>query len=287
VTYDIRHTITLVNDGTGTATRILLWVVVLRDIAPYQEVLSMEMVPLEYETVTDEYDNLYALFEFNDVASGESVAVELQHRVAINELDFDLGDCEGAVPSMFVDPELHVESDAKQVVALAEELAEGRATACDKVRAFYNYVGDKVSYTGYDPADRGALLTLESLTGDCTDFADLLIALSRAAGIPARLIGGVTCCTYGGCAEGDIKHDWLEVYLPGTGWVPMDPAWGRFPTDRETYFAGMTPDHIVVTLGQNRATLEGYRYYYFEYWWEAESTEVLGQEEWRIVRVGE
>lgn len=285
VEYDVWQTVTLSNDGAGDATRILLRVALVRDLAPYQEVTSLDVAPGVYDTTTDEYGNVYAEFEFEDVAPGAEVTAELSYRVVVNGVDLEIGACEGTLPGEFVDAELYVESDARPIVALAEELGGGAATVCDEVRAFYDYVGDEVSYTGYNPDSMGALAVLDSMGGDCTDFADLMIALSRAAGVPARFVEGVTCCTDGEYVEGDTKHDWLEVYLPGTGWAPMDPTWGRFAAKRETYFAGMTPDHIVVTVGRNLSALEGYHYYYYEYWWEDESTDVSSREEWGIVRV--
>ena len=284
VEYGVEQTVTLVNGRPGTTTNIRLRVALLRDIEPYQVVTSTEITPYDFETITDDYGNEYAEFEFTDVAPGGKVAVKLRYEVAVNELDFDLGSCEGPLPDMFVDPERYIESDAEQIVALAEKLAQGKTTACEKVRAFYDHVGDMAdeSYAGFDPDDNGALATLENGAGDCTDFADLLVALSRAAGVPARFIEGVTCCTNGDYIEGKIKHDWLEMYLPGTGWVPMDPTLGAKRSVRDTYFAGITPDHVVVTQGRNPSV-----HHYFRYWGDAEGIEVSNRENWRVVRLNE
>jgi transglutaminase-like putative cysteine protease len=206
VEYGVEQSVTLVNERPGVITDIVLRVALLRDIEPYQEVLSTEITPHGFESITDEYGNEYADFEFADVAPGGKVAVKMRYRVQVNKLDFDLGNCEGPLLDRFVDPERYIESDAGQIVALSEELGEGKITACETAEAFYNYVGDNLSHTGYDPGNKGALATLEDLGGDCTDFADLLIALNRAAGTPARFIEGVTCCTNG---------DYIEALLSG------------------------------------------------------------------------
>lgn len=293
VDYDVAQTLTVLNQGPGTAAKVLLWVAMVRSVEPYQEVISTAVTPEEYEVTTDEHGNVYALFEFRDVSSQGSERIELRYRVAVSELRFDLGSCEGLLPDTFISPVPYIESDAEPVVTLAGTLAEGKGTACEKVRAFYDYVGDNVSHTGYDPESKGALAALQSLTGDCTDYADLTIALSRAAGVPARFLEGLTCCTGGTYAPGDVKHDWLEVYLPGTGWVPVDPTWGRSPSDRDTYFAGITPDHVIVTRGRNPAPLAGYHYFYYQYWWGATATdgstdgEVSVESEWRVVEADE
>jgi hypothetical protein len=292
VEYNVRHSVTLVNNGPGIATHILLQVSLVRDIEPYQKVVSMEIMPQGFETITDEYDNVYAEFEFANVASGEKLNIEIYYKVAVNALDFNISKCDCSLPAIFIDPELNIESDAEQIISLANELAKSKVTACEEVKALYNYVGDNVSYTtNPEETDEGALLTLEDLAGDCTDFVDLLLALSRSAGIPARFIEGVNCCTNGDYIETAIKHAWLEIYLPCAGWVPMDPTWGRYQMDRETYFAGITPDHIIVSKGRNPSifadTPGSGHYFHYTWWWGAESTEVSFQEEWEVVKVEE
>jgi transglutaminase-like putative cysteine protease len=285
--YDVEQNTTLVNDGPGTATRLLLWVALIADVAPYQRALSMEITPQDYEPVTDEYGNSYARFEFHNLGPEEEIAVRIRYQVEVNRLDFDLGDCQGPLPAESTQPERYLESDAEPIVTLAKELEQGKATACEEVEAYYDYVADNVYYSGYDPGDNGALYTLEELEGDCTDFADLLIALSRAGGIPARFLEGVTCCTDGDQSPDDIKHDRLEVYLPESGWVPMDPTWGRTPEKREMYLAGTTPDFVVVTRGRNLSLLDGYHYLYYQWWWDEVPTEISSEEQWRIERVRE
>jgi len=60
--------------------------------------------------------------------------------------------------------------------------------------------------------------------GKCTDIHSVFVALCRAAGVPAREIFGVRI---GKKEMQDIsswQHCWAEFYLPGYGWVPVDPA---------------------------------------------------------------
>lgn len=75
-----------------------------------------------------------------------------------------------------------------------------------------------------------------------------MIALCRVAGIPARFVEGVIYKP-GTTQQIDPRHDWLEVYLPGIGWVPVDPTWGRFKDKRDQYFAGADSQQIIVTTG--------------------------------------
>lgn len=68
--------------------------------------------------------------------------------------------------------------------------------------------------------------TLQDLKGGgkCADISAVFVTLARAAGIPARDVYGLRMADP---KTGEITgnyHCWAEFYLPGTGWVPADPA---------------------------------------------------------------
>jgi len=189
----------------------------------------------------------------------------------------------GEIPDTFLEPYINVESDHEQIQALADELAQDQTNPCQTLEALYDYVREHITYTRYEAGDRGAVLALEHGTGDCTEFADALLALSRAAGIPGRFLEGVTYREGRSTDLGQTKHDWLEAYLPGQGWVPLDPTWGRFPERRDAYFARMSPDHIVVTVGRNLSTLGGY--HYFHYTWSGQDVDLSHEEHWTLSRL--
>ena len=286
VEYEVRETLTLVNRGAGRPSKQNLWVALIRDLPPYQTVRSREITPNDYQLITDEYGNQYAEFDLGDMASGETIQIELEYQVALHELAYDLADCTGEMPDVYTQAELHVESDNVQIVELSQELSEGKDTACEQVRAFYDYVGNNLVYS-YNGQDWGAQAALGEMGADCTEYASLMMALSRAAGIPARYLEGLWA---GGETSQDgarTEHAWLEVYLPGAGWTPMDPTLGRSSIGREEYFAHLPPDHIVVTVGRHPSTLRGASYFTHLYW-PGKSTEIRVEGfEWEIAPVGE
>ena len=57
--YDVHQQLTLINDGPGQPEKQNIWVALIRDFPPYQEVRSMEISPTDYTLVIDEYDNHY------------------------------------------------------------------------------------------------------------------------------------------------------------------------------------------------------------------------------------
>ena len=284
VKYDIEHEVTLKNEGPGVASRVKLRIALITTREPYQTVVSTEIKPDSYKTTEDEYGNTFAEFEFSDMGAGEEIPVKITYHVAVSQLRYHLGRGEGPVPARFLEPEQWIESDAEEIVALAEQLTKDKLSPGEKARAIYDWIGDNISYTGYCGEDRGALFALRNGGGDCTEFSYLLIALCRAAGIPARFLQGVNPKSPSPAAE---KHDWAEVYLVGTGWVPVDPTWGRFKEKREQYFACMSSDHIIVTTG-NPALMGKWctAFHSFEYrwWWAAEKAELSRVENWQIRR---
>ncbi len=240
----------------------------------------MEVSPKDYQSVVDEYGNHYAEFDFSGQPAGTSQTVQIDYRVSVNELAYDLSGCQGSLPDEFTQPELHIESANPQIVALASKLSSGKNTVCQRVRAFYDYIGDTLVYT-YNGANWGAQAALGPMGADCTEYTDLLVALSRAQGIPARYFEGLLVLDQTTGALARLEHAWPDVFMPKIGWVPLDPTLGRELVNRNKYFAHYTPDHIIVTLGTNPSVLRGGDYWTHLYW-PGNSTTIQVSGDWKI-----
>ncbi len=290
-TYDVRNVLEITNQGPGTLSRLEVTIALIPDYPPYQDVITFEAMPDEtLPRVVDGYGNEYAYYEFFNIGPGGSATIELRYRVEVNELHYSWTACEGEVIQGFLGSENYINTESQEIQGIVDQIAEGETDQCVTSRAFYDYVINTLRYISYNPGDVGAVGALRDGGGDCTEYADLTITLNRAGGIPARFLEGVA---YSSSSDGivtsnETKHDWLEVYLPATGWVPMDPTWGRFTmADRDTYFAGMTDDHIVVTRGRNLDVLEGGHYYLWYKWSDDLPTIVTNEETWTITKLVE
>ena len=92
-----------------------------------------------------------------------------------------------------------------------------------KGKKLFAWVRDNIQYKKYSNTRRGALKTLQSKKGNCVDQAHLLIALSRAAGIPARYVNGGNCKFTTGYVGG---HVWTQLYI-NKKWVVADTTSSR------------------------------------------------------------
>ncbi len=59
--------------------------------------------------------------------------------------------------------------------------------------------------------------------GVCQDHAQVLVALARHRGLPARYVSGYLSAESTGPAP-EAAHAWAEIFLTGYGWIGFDPA---------------------------------------------------------------
>jgi transglutaminase-like putative cysteine protease len=109
--------------------------------------------------------------------------------------------------------------------------ADGADTALAAAHALSRAVSDAVAYRpGTTHAKTTASEALAQGEGVCQDHSQVLCAIARAAGLPARYVSGYLFATADGVAH-EAAHAWAEVFLPGLGWVGFDAANRCCPDD--------------------------------------------------------
>lgn len=141
------------------------------------------------------------------------------------------------------------QSDDPRIISLAEELSSPKAV--------YDYVVSTLKYdydrVGPDTGRLGAIAALESPNrAICTEFADLFVAIARAAGIPARVVNGYAYTDNAVLKPlslvADVLHAWPEYWDDNRGiWVPVDPTWGS-TTGGVDYFSKLDMRHITFAI---------------------------------------
>lgn len=122
---------------------------------------------------------------------------------------------------------------APAVIAWAQEIVQPGADTLQALRDMNSAIRTGFAYMSrttsgvQTPSD-----TLAMRSGTCRDFATLFIEAARALGFGARFVTGylydpaLDNGASDGVAGAGATHAWVEVYLPGPGWVEFDPTNG-------------------------------------------------------------
>jgi transglutaminase-like putative cysteine protease len=151
---------------------------------------------------------------------------------------------------LYTRPERFIESTDPQIVALADQLADGETNPYRLARKFYDYVIATAHYRLLGKGLLGAKSLLRNGEGECGDYSSLFIALSRAKGIPSRPVVG-----YWAVSGINQTHVWAEFYIEEIGWIPVDPTFGQtlpgIPGKPDYYFGNMDNQRVILNKGFN------------------------------------
>jgi transglutaminase-like putative cysteine protease len=104
-----------------------------------------------------------------------------------------------------------------KIQSLSYNLTCNASTNLEKATNIFNWVRDNLDYSFYYCTKNGAVNTLNTKVGNCCDHTHLVVALARAAGIPARYMHGD--CTFN---SGNVYgHVWGQLYVDGK-WYSAD-----------------------------------------------------------------
>ena len=110
-----------------------------------------------------------------------------------------------------------------RIIALAQSITSGATSSYQKATLVYNWVRDNINYSYYYNSQKGAVETLTSGSANCCDHSHLVVALARAAGLPARYEHGYCYFTTSGNWYG---HVWAQIYVNGQ-WYNADATSSR------------------------------------------------------------
>lgn len=105
-------------------------------------------------------------------------------------------------------------SNSATIINKAKSITQGLTSDYDKAKAIFNWVSKNLSYSFYYNSQKGALGALSSKTANCCDTSHLIVALSRAVGVPARYQHGTCHFDIGGFV-GTYGHVWAQLYVNG------------------------------------------------------------------------
>lgn len=132
----------------------------------------------------------------------------------------DLADCYD-----FLQPSAYISLDA-ETLEVARKITADCGDAWCAVLALLRFIEAEFRYqSAVTNVHTKMSESLRLRQGVCQDFTHVVIGLCRSLKIPARYVSGYL---YNGPAEqlkgAQASHAWLEVFLPGHGWIGIDPT---------------------------------------------------------------
>jgi uncharacterized protein (DUF2126 family)/transglutaminase-like putative cysteine protease len=142
-------------------------------------------------------------------------------------------------PAKDLEPYCSVDPAGPRLEAFLGKLPGGTQGTINFLVELNRRVRDEIDYvTRLDPGVQTCEQTLEKCTGSCRDSAWLLVQILRHLGIAARFVSGylIQLAADDKASEGPSGpqidsadfHAWAEAFLPGAGWIGLDPTSGLF-----------------------------------------------------------
>jgi len=182
-----------------------------------QDVLALKVIPEPEETVSDEEGNLFAKINIGDLAAGVPKTVKVYSVVEVRAFE----PMSYSEPPSYLAEDTYWDVESPAVSELAGKLKKG--DSYETLKSDFEYVSKTLEYV-YNPKRNGAEWALLNKKGDCEEFSDLFITLSKAQGIPAAEVVGIV---YEGDKSSSIGHMWSWAKAGGE-YLPVDASWGQF-----------------------------------------------------------
>jgi len=207
----------------------------LRLIASRLEVVPR---PTQLRWVHDVFDNSVAVATF----SGRTAELRFDSTVTLEHIETELLDY-ALEPEAATYPFAYAQDDLPDLARARRRHAAAaavdrwaasflpRSGSTDTVallRAMTVGIREQLAYARR--TERGVQTPSETLrrgSGSCRDFAWLMIEAVRSLGFAARFVSGyifVPDFAPSDLLGGGATHAWLQVYLPGAGWIDFDPT---------------------------------------------------------------
>ncbi len=135
----------------------------------------------------------------------------------------EMPDLARSIERHFLDPGHEIDRWVRRFLDRDGETPTGRLlmNVTNAIKESFVYINRQEAGT-QDP-----ITTLSGGRGSCRDFAVLMMEAVRALGFAARFVSGYLYVPDdAGHIGGGNTHAWVQVYLPGAGWVEFDPTNG-------------------------------------------------------------
>ncbi|WP_338847491.1 transglutaminase-like domain-containing protein [Massilia sp. W12] len=225
----MRQLFTLVNPLPHPLQQQRLWLYVPAEWPGQAEMRWQASHPAHL--ARDAWGHRYLRFDFAMLKPMARQVLQLDFELTLDARIARLDDL--SQPADWLQAEPFIESDHSELQARAATLR--RSSVAETLQADFAWVAQHIQPGPYQARDLGALYALRHGQGDCTEYADLLVALARAQGIPARMVGGWVV-RHDAVLQAVDYHNWAECWHAGR-WQVLDAQRGILHADPLQYLA--------------------------------------------------
>lgn len=240
----------------------LEWRIALPTETHRQKVLKVEPIGLPFSEEIQDGQRV-AVFRFDSLKYHERHLFGWKALIEVHGIKYhfkpDDVDKVPSLPSGFRERYLvdddELAMDTPVIQAAAQEAIGTETNLLRRILKIRNYVYDRLSYSLTPKIDTPDVV-LERGVGSCGEYVGVLLALARLNGIACRTVGRYKCPAKGNQhnvpLEPDYNHVWIEFYVPGYGWLPMESnpddviERGPYPT---RFFMGLPWYHAEIGKG--------------------------------------
>jgi uncharacterized protein (DUF2126 family)/transglutaminase-like putative cysteine protease len=208
---------------------------------------SLKIDPAEHfiNWQQDPYGNYQARLVFPEPTTELSVEVELiADLTVINPFDFFIDTSAEEYPFRYepalareLAPYLETEPAGPRIRALVQELRHDCIRTLDYIVEINHRLCEMIGYViRMEPGIQACDETLALKSGSCRDTAWLLVQVLRHLGLASRFVSGYLIQLKpdvlaldgpsGTSVDFTDLHAWAELYVPGAGWIGLDPTSG-------------------------------------------------------------
>ena len=245
------------NFGPDTVKTLDVYMAIPHNLNSQELIQPVAFDPEPTDILTDKWGQRVAHFHFVDLSPAEFATVHMYCSAKMFETRyFVFPNKVGSLDDIPVDiREQYLADDAKfsldndVIQKGVKEAVDGETNPYWMARKIFNYVIDHMEYElagGWNVAPA----VLERGNGSCSEYSFVYISLCRAAGLPARFAGSIVVRSDDASYD-DVFHRWVEIYLPGYGWFPVDPSRGdqKWPADQADSFGSLSNSVLITTIG--------------------------------------